>query len=107
MSLIIESSMVETLVQGGYHGDPFSVLGMHQGSDLEGNLYLYIRTIQPQAKKVEVIRSDTHENLGEMRRVHPYGLFQMDLADELTFFTYFFDAEKPKSPLCKEGCQQS
>jgi len=90
MGLILESSLVEALVRGSYHGDPFAVLGMHQGTDYESQQYLYIRTLQPQAKKVEVIRLDTHENLGEMRRVHPHGLFQMDLKDELSFFPYRF-----------------
>ena len=78
MSLILETSQVESLVHGTYHGDPFAVLGMHQGQDLEGKSCLYIRTLQPQAKSIEVIRKDNHENLGYMRRVHPDGLFQID-----------------------------
>ena len=90
MSLILESSQVETLVHGGYHGDPFAVLGMHQGQDLEGKSYLYIRTLQPQAKSVEVIRKDNRENLGYMRRVHSDGLFQMDFPNENIFFDYIF-----------------
>ena len=94
MGLILESLQVEALVKGTYHGDPFAVLGMHQGADYEGKNYLYIRTLQPQAKKVEVIRLDTGENLGEMRRVHSHGLFQMDLKDELSFFPYRFKIKK-------------
>ncbi|MBR6412895.1 MAG: 1,4-alpha-glucan branching protein GlgB [Alphaproteobacteria bacterium] len=90
MGLILESSQVESLVKGNYQGDPFAVLGMHQGQNLEGKQSLYIRTLQPQAKKVEVIRIDTGANLGEMRRVHVYGLFQMDMTDELSFFPYRF-----------------
>ena len=88
MGLIIEASVVESLVSGNYHGDPFAVLGMHQGENQEGQVCLYIRTLQPQAQKVEVIRSDTGQNLGEMRRVHPNGLFQSDMPDEPTFFPY-------------------
>ena len=90
MGLILESSIVEALVRGGYQGDPFAVLGMHQGQDFEAKQFLYIRTLQPQAQKVEVVRLDNGQNLGEMRRVHPHGLFQMDLADELSFFPYQF-----------------
>jgi len=90
MGLILESSIVEALVHGGYHGDPFAVLGMHQGQDWENKEFLYIRTLQPQAQKIEVIRSDNGKNLGEMRRVHPHGLFQMDIPDELSFFPYRF-----------------
>ena len=90
MGLILESSQVEALVKGTYHGDPFAVLGMHQGQNLEEKQCIYIRTLQPQAKKVEVIRSDINQNLGEMRRVHAHGLFQMDLSDEISFFPYRF-----------------
>ena len=88
MSLILKSQVVESLVSGRYQGDPFTVLGMHQGQDWEGKNFLYIRTIQPQAQSIEVIRTDTKQNLGTMRRVHPNGLFQMDFADELSFFPY-------------------
>ena len=70
MSLILDASVVESLVNGTYHGDPFAVLGQHQGTDWEGKRFLYIRTFQPQAKRIEVIRLDTNQNLGEMRRVH-------------------------------------
>ncbi|MDY6407266.1 MAG: 1,4-alpha-glucan branching protein GlgB [Pseudomonadota bacterium] len=90
MGLILESSQVESLIKGTYSGDPFAVLGMHQGEDLNGRQCLYIRALQPQAQKIEVIRTDTGKNLGEMRRVHSYGLFQMDLVDELSFFAYRF-----------------
>ncbi len=90
MSLILDTSVVESLVNGTYHGDPFAVLGQHQGTDWDGNQYLYVRTFQPQAKRIELIRLDTNQNLGEMRRVHPNGLFQMDLLNEETFFPYLF-----------------
>lgn len=90
MSLILDASVVESLVNGTYHGDPFAVLGQHQGTDWEGKRFLYIRTFQPQAKRIEVIRLDTNQNLGEMRRVHQNGLFQMDFPNEDTFFPYLF-----------------
>ena len=66
MSLILEVSEVESLVHGGYQGDPFAVLGMHTGEDQEGRKALYIRTIQPQAQTVEVIRRDNRQSLGQM-----------------------------------------
>lgn len=90
MSLILEVSEVESLVHGGYQGDPFAVLGMHTGEDQEGRKALYIRTIQPQAQTVEVIRRDNRQSLGQMRRVHSDGLFQLDLMDQSLFFDYFF-----------------
>ena len=90
MSLILESSQVEALVSGNFQGDPFAVLGMHQGCDIEGKNVLFIRTIQPQAACVEVMRRDSETSLGCMRRIHERGLFQLDISDELAFFDYYF-----------------
>lgn len=91
MSLILEVSQVESLVRGNYYGDPFDVLGMHLGQDATGKTAIYIRTLQPQAAQVSVIRTDTNQNLGAMRRVHPDGLFQLDLSGEEAFFPYIFE----------------
>lgn len=90
MGLILETNLVNAIAEGGYRGDPFAVLGMHQGQDAEGKNGLYIRTFQPQAAQVEVIRTDTNQSLGLMRRVHPAGLFQLDIWEEMTFFPYIF-----------------
>ena len=95
MSLILESSQVEALVSGNFQGDPFAVLGMHQGCDIEGKNVLFIRTIQPQAACVEVMRRDSETSLGCMRRIHERGLFQLDISDELAFFDYYFKITMP------------
>ncbi len=91
MNLILESNLVEAIANGSYQGDPFAVLGMHQGRDVNDRNCLYIRTFQPQAAEIEVIRTDTNESLGQMRRVHQHGLFQLDISDEIAFFPYVFN----------------
>ena len=58
----------DALVEGR-HGDPFSVLGIHKSGKSR-----LVRTFQPYASRIEIIGADG-ETLGEMRRVHPYGLF--------------------------------
>ncbi len=56
-------------LMGGHHGDPFSVLGVHQAGTSR-----IVRTLQPHAKRVEIIDSGGTA-LAEMERVHPDGLF--------------------------------
>ncbi len=90
MKHILESYDVENLVKGRYLGDPFSVLGMHHSVDEDGNKMLFIRTLQPQARAVEVVHGETNAVVGQMRKVHPDGLFQLDLIGHEVFFPYFF-----------------
>ncbi len=90
MGLILEANLVNAIANGTYQGDPFARLGMHQGQDAEGESGLYIRTFQPQAERIEVVRTDTNQSLGFMRRVHDNGLFQMDILEEMSFFPYVF-----------------
>src|SRR5690349_10148816 len=56
---------------GGYHGDPFSVLGPHEsGSD--GKNEWEIRAFLPQAKQVEAVIDG---KTVPMERVHTAGVF--------------------------------
>ena len=59
---------LQALVEGR-HGDPFSILGIHKSGKPR-----LVRTFQPAAAAVELIGA-SGESLGEMERVHPYGLF--------------------------------
>ena len=90
MKHILDTHVVENLVKGRYLGDAFSVLGMHEAADEEGHKFIFIRTLQPQAKSVEVINRDTGASLGYMRKVHNDGLFQLDLPEVKEFFSYYF-----------------
>ena len=58
----------KTLVSGR-HGNPFSVLGVHQAGSAR-----IVRTLQPQAQSVEVVDSEGAVLAG-MQRVHPDGIF--------------------------------
>ncbi|MDO9708993.1 1,4-alpha-glucan branching protein GlgB [Paracraurococcus sp. LOR1-02] len=50
----------------GHHGDPFAVLGPHDGE---------VRSFQPGARGVTVLAREGGEELGRLERVHPAGLF--------------------------------
>ena len=90
MEHILDAYLVESLVNGRYFGDPFSVLGMHHSTDEDGQKLVFIRTVQPQAQSVEVIDPKTKFVIGKMRKVHPDGLFQLDFDGKDDFFPYLF-----------------
>lgn len=90
MKHILEPQVVENLVKGHYLGDAFAVLGMHEATNEDGHKFIFIRTLQPQAKSIEVINRDTGAGLGYMRKVHNDGLFQLDLPNVADFFSYYF-----------------
>ncbi len=91
MTAILETQTVDSLAAGKYYGDIFAVFGMHEDVNDDGQKFIYIRTFQPQAKSVTVVRKDNRQSI-EMRRVHPNGLFQADTA-ETVFFEYFLRIE--------------
>src|SRR5581483_8975252 len=78
-------------VAGGYYSAPFEVLGMHAAT-VRGQQALAIRTFQPQAASVSVVRNGTATG---MRRVHPDGLFESILPGETEFFPYRLDIVLP------------
>ena len=53
----------------GKHSDPFSLLGLHRSGKIR-----VVRTLQPHAKRVELIDVDGGQHV-EMERVHPGGVF--------------------------------
>jgi 1,4-alpha-glucan branching enzyme len=71
-------------ISGGYHSTPFDILGMHPHT-VAGMPAVVIRTFQPQASAVSVIRGD---RLCPMRRVHPDGFFEAVFEGESVFFPY-------------------
>ncbi|MBO5997389.1 MAG: 1,4-alpha-glucan branching protein GlgB [Alphaproteobacteria bacterium] len=79
----LSESFKHSLMTNGY-GDPFSILGMHK-SDKGG---LFVRVCYPGADKIEVISYDEKKVLGVMDKIHSYGLFQLNLPDEVNFFPY-------------------
>ena len=63
---------LDALVEGR-HGDPFALLGVHRHR--RGRI---VRCFQPGAAGIEMLGA-SGESLGEMRRVHPHGLFTAPL----------------------------
>ena len=68
------------LLASARHGDPFSVLGPHV---LDAGVV--IRTFQPAAERVAVSRGD---QVTEMTRVHPSGIFEARFPGVDGFFDY-------------------
>lgn len=90
MTALFETQLINELATGKYAGDIFSVLGIHHASDEKS---VVIRTIQPQAKTVFVVRKD-NQQLYQMDRIHPVGVFAYQI-DSNEFFDYFFRIEMP------------
>jgi 1,4-alpha-glucan branching enzyme len=63
-------------IAGGYHGDPFAVLGPHPSGEGDGWV---IRTFQPEAVKVEVLASGQS---AAAELMHASGFFQASLDRE-------------------------
>ncbi len=61
----IHAGAIEAIVNAR-HGDPFAVLGPHDGS---------VRAFIPGADTVSVVDSATGQAVGELRRLHPAGFF--------------------------------
>ena len=78
-------------ITAGYHGAPFNVLGMHPAT-VRGRKALVIRTFQPQAASLVVVRNHTEY---EMHRVHPEGLFEAVFPGEADFFAYYLSITLP------------
>ncbi|MBR6232050.1 MAG: 1,4-alpha-glucan branching protein GlgB [Alphaproteobacteria bacterium] len=86
----ISEKVLYGLQNGSLKGDPFSVLGMHEALSGKG---LFIRTMQPQAKSVEVLDKNK-KSLGKMTLIMD-GIFQLDLPKQKDFFEYEFKITLP------------
>jgi 1,4-alpha-glucan branching enzyme len=56
----------------GEHGDPFAVLGPHEGTDGR----LWVRCLLPTARRVEVVEASSGAALAVLERAHEAGFFQ-------------------------------
>lgn len=88
MKTIIEKSEIKALCDGVYYGDPFSILGMHQDHTSDDRPFICVRTLQPHAKSVEIVKKETKESF-QMIKIHSCGLFQLDLINSSSFFDYY------------------
>ncbi len=71
-------------IVGAYHGTPFDILGIHRHT-VDGKPAIVIRTLQPQALTVLVLRGD---QAYPMRLVHQDGFFETAFHDKSEFFHY-------------------
>ncbi len=81
--VFVSEKILYELMNGSMKGDPFSVLGMHETLSGKG---LFIRTVQPQAKSVEVL-DKKGKTIGKMEPVFG-GIFQLDFPKKKVFFEY-------------------
>ena len=71
-------------IVGAYHGTPFDILGIHRHT-VDGKPAMVIRTFQPQALTVLVLRGD---QAYPMRLVHQDGFFETAFHNQSEFFHY-------------------
>lgn len=88
MECNLDNQTVHNLLGGRYFGDPFAVLGMHKVSEKGGKDFIFIRTVQPQAKTVEVLDVADGHTLGIMEKTGADGFFQLNFKDKQDFFNY-------------------
>lgn len=88
MEYNLNNQTVHNLLGGRYFGDPFAVLGMHKASENGGKDFIFIRTVQPQAKTVEVLDAADGHTLGVMEKTDADGLFQLNFENKQDFFNY-------------------
>ena len=69
---------VEAIV-GGYHGDPFGILGPHLVNPSKKSAGWEIRAFLPQAESVEIVSAG---EVARMEKLHPQGLFSAALDHE-------------------------
>ena len=90
MTNLFNTDTINQLATGTFYGDIFAVLGMHEENETKS---IVIRTVQPQAKNVYIVRKDNRETF-EAERVHPNGVFVCHTPFN-TFFDYFLRIEMP------------
>ena len=75
MTAMISAAELDSIVHA-YHGNIFAVLGPHQMHN--GNYA--VRTFLPEAQSVTVVERDTHSVIGELKCIHPAGVFEGEVA---------------------------
>ncbi|MCP4424157.1 MAG: 1,4-alpha-glucan branching protein GlgB, partial [Chloroflexi bacterium] len=81
---LISSEAIAALV-GGYHGDPFNILGPHKTE--QG---IVIRAFLPFAQKVEVVADGPLAASTPMTRIHEAGFFQAHFPQRSAPFSYLY-----------------
>ncbi|HDX1179155.1 TPA: 1,4-alpha-glucan branching protein GlgB [Pasteurella multocida] len=82
MVQLVSPSVINQFFEGT-HADPFSVLGMH-----ETEKGIEIRALLPDASRVVVIDSETHNAVCELEHIDERGFFAAVIPKTRTFFAY-------------------
>lgn len=118
MTMLTDPADIERVVYS-YHGDPFAVLGMHlikprsatsAGADNDslpsgeaaGPTKLVVRAFHPYASRATVIDAATHQDVGELTRVHGDGFFEGEVPGRSEWFAYRLRLDLPDGPLVIE-----
>ena len=86
-------SMIELQqIVNASHGDPHTVLGMHE-MELEGKPCIVVRVLNPQAKSVTVIDDKYRTRRYPMEKIHTDGLFECVIPTRKKWFKYLLEFE--------------
>lgn len=86
-------SMIELQqIIGASHGDPHTVLGMHE-EEIEGKMCLVVRVFNPQAQKVTVIDEKYPSRRYTMEKIHTEGFFECVISTRKKWFRYLLEFE--------------
>ncbi|MHA3773805.1 1,4-alpha-glucan branching protein GlgB [Verrucomicrobiota bacterium sgz303538] len=78
----IDQGAIDAIL-GAYHGDPFSLLGMHQAGE-----QLVVRVFRPNARAVTVVHADDPDESWPAMQIHPDGFFEAALEGVTERFPY-------------------
>lgn len=90
---VLNQADIDALI-GGYHRDPFSVLGMHV-RDGDG---LQVTTFLPGALRVQVLDATSGDALATLKHVHPDGVFSGPVLNRSKAFDYRFSVRWLHAP---------
>ncbi|CCG07662.1 1,4-alpha-glucan branching protein GlgB [Pararhodospirillum photometricum] len=83
-----------TALVGARHGNPFAFLGLHGGRATGGGGGYCLRCFRPRAAAVSVIDAADGRVVAPMRRLHPEGVFGLDLPAGQGPFSYRLRVEE-------------
>ncbi|MBF0134913.1 MAG: 1,4-alpha-glucan branching protein GlgB [Magnetococcales bacterium] len=88
------SHLIDQVVFGDCR-DPFAFLGMHSAG--EGTLT--VRSFLPGAHHVFLVNQETNAVVGEMKRIHDWGFFALEIKNQKKRFPYILRAEFGHGPV--------
>ncbi|MGN1318043.1 MAG: 1,4-alpha-glucan branching enzyme, partial [Lachnospirales bacterium] len=86
------SIMEMQLIVNANHGDPHTILGMHE-MNVNGKDCVVVRAFIPQAKSVTVIDDKNKNKTFKMEKVHDYGFFECVIKTRKKWFKYQLEIE--------------